>query len=64
MNAKGEWRTLGLLGTCYATWLVVTACAHALGPWLALPLVALTISGRASQGPRGSAQAVTTSQVA
>jgi fatty acid desaturase len=44
VNVRGEWRTLGLLGTCYATWLVVTACADVLGPWLALPLIALTIT--------------------
>ena len=44
MNAKGEWWTLGLLGGCYAAWLGVTASADALGPWLALPLIALTIT--------------------
>jgi fatty acid desaturase len=44
VNAKGEWRTLGLLGGCYAIWLVVTADAAVLGPWLAVPLIALTIT--------------------
>jgi len=44
MNTNGEWRTLGLLGGCYATWLIVTAHADVLGPWLALPLITLTIT--------------------
>jgi fatty acid desaturase len=44
MNTNGEWRTLGLLGGCYAAWLTVTAFAGVLGPWLALPLITLTIT--------------------
>jgi fatty acid desaturase len=44
MNTNGEWRTLGLLGGCYATWLTVTAFADVLGPWIAWPLITLTIT--------------------
>jgi fatty acid desaturase len=44
VNAKGEWRTLSLLGACYAIWLGVTADAEVLGSWLTLPLISLTIT--------------------
>jgi fatty acid desaturase len=44
MNTNGEWRTLGLLGGCYVTWLIVTVFAGVLGPWIALPLITLTIT--------------------
>ena len=43
MKNSDEWRTLLLVLTCYTLWLIVTAKADALGPWLSVPAVTLLL---------------------
>jgi fatty acid desaturase len=39
-----EWPTLALLAACYGVWALTTVWADALGLWLAVPLVALSLT--------------------
>lgn len=39
-----EWPTLALIAACYCVWALATAFADALGLWLAVPVVALTLT--------------------
>ena len=39
-----EWPTLGVVGGCYALWLGITAYHDQIGGWLAVPVLALTLT--------------------
>ncbi len=43
-----EWPTLALLAATYAAWLALTAFAADLGPWLAIPLLAVLLTQHSS----------------
>jgi fatty acid desaturase len=46
--ARVEWPTLGLLALTYAAWAAVTIFAGALGPWLAVPALAVILAQHSS----------------
>jgi fatty acid desaturase len=47
-GARVEWPTLSLLALTYAGWLAVTGFAGALGPWLAVPALAVILTQHSS----------------
>jgi len=43
-----EWPTLALLAFTYAAWMATTICAGTLGPWIAIPLLAVILTQHSS----------------
>jgi fatty acid desaturase len=43
-----EWPTLALLATTYAVWMAVTSFSGTLGPWIAIPLLAVILAQHSS----------------
>jgi fatty acid desaturase len=43
-----EWPTLAVLAATYAVWMAVTSFAGTLGPWIAIPLLAVILAQHSS----------------